>query len=219
MIQVNMVVFYFIIINIIMVFINVFFMMFSLMSVEINNFEIVGLNEIINLISDIKHKNYLDVVNYINFEIIIKIQLFNRFTLIKITLKSEKIRKIAEKKIKKAIKKNKLKFNKNKNKNKKSNIIIKGIKQIFITVIIKMIKIEEIKLNCLIGLSRADVTSIVIGFFNCIISLVIALYFTKVSKDKIKIEKNAFKYKIYPIYSDKIEIKGSSVVKVSSKIY
>lgn len=212
-----MVVFYFIIINIIMVFINVFFMMFSLMSVEINNFEIVGLNEIINLISDIKHKNYLDVVNYINFEIIIKIQLFNRFTLIKITLKSEKITKIAEKKIKKAIKKNKLKFNKNKN--KKSNIIIKGIKQIFITVIIKMIKIEEIKLNCLIGLSRADVTSIVIGFFNCIISLVIALYFTKVSKDKIKIEKNALKYKIYPIYSDKIEIKGSSVVKVSSKIY
>ena len=82
-------------------------MMFSMISIEINNFEIVGLDKIIDLLLNIKSKSYIKLLNYINFKIIIRMRLFGKITLIKITLKSELIKKI----IKKVISKNDSKLN------------------------------------------------------------------------------------------------------------
>lgn len=261
-----MVVFYFIIINIIMIFINIFFMMFSMISIEINNFQIVGLDKIIDLLLNIKSKSYIKLLNYINFKIIIRMRLFGKITLIKITLKSELIKKI----IKKVILKNDAKLNsknnienklifkakkelknvpKNKSKDKlknesntktetkitddvKNNVIINpnnkkksknAFKNFFIKLISKLIlkffKIAEIKLNCSIGLSRADITSIMAGFLNFLISSLVAYYFTKDGKKKIEIESNDIKYYINPIYSEKVEIKLCFIAGISSKMY
>lgn len=245
-----MVVFYFIIINIIMIFINIFFMMFSMISIEINNFQIVGLDKIIDLLLNIKSKSYIKLLNYINFKIIIRMRLFGKITLIKITLKSELIKKI----IKKVISKNDSKLNsknniqnkliykakkelknvpKNKSEDKlkkkaKINLTDKkksknAFKNFFIKLISKLIlkffKIAEIKLDCSIGLSRADITSIMAGFLNFLISSLVAYYFTKDGKKKIEIESNDIKYYINPIYSEKVEIKLCFIAGISSKMY
>ena len=209
-------------------------MMFSIVSIEINNFEIVGLDKIIDLllniklksyikllnyinfkiIINIKLKSYIKLLNYINFKIIIRMRLFGKITLIKITLKSELIKKI----IKKVISKNDSKLNskknienksiykakkelknisKNKSEDKLKNALKKKAKinltdkkksknafknfciKLISKLILKFFKIAEIKLHCSIGLSRADITSIMAGFLNFLISSLVAYYFTK----------------------------------------
>lgn len=228
-------------------------MMFSLISIEICNFDIVGLDKIVNLFFNIKAKDYLNMLNYINFEIIIRMRLFGKITLVKITLKSGLIQKIIKKIIKKNDSKTELKDkleNNSKNNSKdnlkvnqknnskgnlkvnsKDNSIInekngknekktkKGLKNFVLKLICKMFKIAEIKLNCSIGLSRADITSIMIGIFNCLISSIIGYYFTKDSKKKMKIETKDINYSINPIYSEKVEIRLCLVAGISSKIY
>lgn len=191
-----------------MIFINVFFMMFSLISIEINNFYIVGFDNIINLLLDIKKQDYLNMLNYINFKIIIRMRLLEKITLIKITLKSELIKKL----IKKFIGKNNLKDN------FKSGLKY-NFKKVLIKLICKMFKIAEIKLSCAIGLSRADITAITTGILNCFMSSIIAYYFTKESKNKVEIESKNIKYYIRPIYSEKVEIKMHFIIGISSKIY
>ena len=254
MIQIYMVVFYFIIINIIMIFINIFFMMFSMISIEINNFQIVGLDKIIDLLLNIKLKSYIKLLNYINFKIIIRMRLFGKITLIKITLKSELIKKI----IKKVISKNDSKLNskknienksiykakkelknisKNKSEDKLKNALKKKAKinltdkkksknafknfciKLISKLILKFFKIAEIKLDCSIGLSRADITSMMAGFLNFLISSLVAYYFTKDNKKKIEIESSDIKYYINPIYSEKVEIKLCFIAGISSKMY
>ena len=85
--------------------------------------------------------------------------------------------------------------NKKKSKNAFKNFFIKLISKL----ILKFFKIAEIKLNCSIGLSRADITSIMTGFLNFLISSLVAYYFTKDGKKKIEIESNDIKYYINPI--------------------
>ena len=213
-------------------------MMFSMISIEINNFQIVGLDKIIDLLLNIKLKSYIKLLNYINFKIIIRMRLFGKITLIKITLKSELIKKIiikviskndsklnskknienkSEDKLKNALKK-KAKINltdKKKSKNAFKNFCIKLISKL----ILKFFKIAEIKLHCSIGLSRADITSIMAGFLNFLISSLVAYYFTKDGKKKIEIESNDIKYYINPIYSEKVEIKLCFIAGISSKMY
>lgn len=209
-----------------MIFINLFFMMFSLISIEINNFYIVGLDKIINLFLDVKTKDYLNLLNYINFKIIIRMRLFDKITLIKITLKSEIIKKIIKIVVAKDSSKVELK-NKLKNKSEGNSIIDKrskkrvkkSFKKILIKLFGKMFKIAEIKLICSMGLCRADITAIITGFFNCLISLMIANYFIKDDKNRIEIESKSVKYYINPIYSEKVEVKLCFLAGISSKMY
>lgn len=101
-----MVFFFFIVINIIMTFINIFFMMFSLVSIEISNISIYGTENILNLAKSVFEKNYLQALNYIKFNLIIRIRIFQKFTLLKITIKNKTIKKIEKFIIRKFILKN-----------------------------------------------------------------------------------------------------------------
>lgn len=237
-----MVFFFFIVINIIMTFINIFFMMFSLVSIEISNISIYGTENILNLAKSVFEKNYLQALNYIKFNLIIRIRIFQKFTLLKITIKNKTIKKIEkfiirkfvlknnssnieidkynENKIKNTEKgKNKRKINKKKKSKKFNSKIKKALKNLAIKILIKSIKIAELKLDFALGLSRADVTAISLGILNSAISAMLALYQNLNNKNKISVDKNSIKYFAKPIYSQNIELKSNLLIGVSSKLY
>ena len=237
-----MVFFFFIVINIIMTFINIFFMMFSLVSIEISNISIYGTENILNLAKSVFEKNYLQALNYIKFNLIIRIRIFQKFTLLKITIKNKTIKKIEkfiirkfvlknnssnieidkynENKIKNTEKgKNKRKINKKKKSKKFNSKIKKALKNLAIKILIKSIKIAELKLDFALGLSRADVTAISLGILNSAISAMLALYQNINNKNKVSVDKNSIKYFAKPIYSQNIELKSNLLIGVSSKLY
>lgn len=237
-----MVFFFFIVINIIMTFINIFFMMFSLVSIEISNISIYGTENILNLAKSVFEKNYLQALNYIKFNLIIRIRIFQKFTLLKITIKNKTIKKIEkfiirkfvlknnssnieidkynENKIKNTEKgKNKRKINKKKKSKKFNSKIKKALKNLAIKILIKSIKIAELKLDFALGLSRADVTAISLGILNSAISAMLALYQNINNKNKVSVDKNSIKYFAKPIYSQNVELKSNLLIGVSSKFY
>lgn len=304
--------FFFIVINIIMFFINIYFMMFSIVSIEISNISIVGIKNISKLIKEIIKKNYLQALNYIKFNLIIRIRIFQKFTLLKITIKNKTIKKVEKFIIKKFVLKNNpenneklkknefntkkdeneniviLKYlknkanvknsnskvnnskektnnaetnlnntnNKNKNsnnklinnknikeskrkddkkininnkrknlkskksKNKKFNLKVKKVfKNLVIKILIKSIKIAELKLDISLGFSRADITAIFLGILNSIFAIMCAEYQNINKKNKIVIDKNSIKYKVKPIYSQNVEMNSNLIIGVSSKFY
>lgn len=262
-----------------MMFVNIFFMMFSLVSIEIKDISIIGIDKILDLFKQIKDKNYIKLINYINFKIIIRIRMFEKLTIMKITLNSNTIKKIAKFFIK-IFNKRKLKNKKinneidnkvdnnienkvdkstvNKNKinskivNKKINSKSKSkkktkkfFKKAFIKVLIKTIKIPELKIKCEIGLARADITAVISGMINLLISIILAEYCNykydcnnklknfnkkitesdsnkinnKKNKNILDIDEGAVKYKILPIYSNNVETNFNFLLGISSKFY
>lgn len=138
----------------------------SKIQIEVKNLDISTLREKNNVIDK-------------NYEIVVSLLLFNKWKIIKLKIKREKIKKIQKSKI---MKKVDLQFLKS---NKRTKGILKGIKDL-------QIEIKELELHIEIGTEDAAITAISVGIISSIIGILL--------KDKIT-TKN--KFEIQPIYMQK----------------
>ena len=127
-------------------------------------------------ISTLREKNNIIDKNY---KIIVSLAIFNKWKIIKLKVKKDRIRDIREIKI---IKKIDMQFLKN---NKKTKGIAKAIKEL-------QIEIKELEMHIEIGTEDAALTAISVGIISSIIGILL--------KDKITVKD---KFEIQPIYIQK----------------
>lgn len=119
---------------------------------NIQNFEVENVNDFIEIIREYKNKNTEKMFNYLNFDLIITLKLFNLIPIF--------IIKLNEKKIQNLISKTKGKMN----------------TQIQ-TKIAKFAKINKAEINISIGMGEADITALFVGLLDVIFSFIYTGYY------------------------------------------
>ena len=137
------------------------------------------------------------------YEIKIKLQIFNKIPILKITINNKKIKKLLEKqKIKERIEKEKQKLYEN-----RKNIDTNSIKKI------RNLEIEtnKLNLNVEVGTEDAALTALIIPFISTVITILLKLTAKELNQNK--------KFKVNPIYinANLINIKFSGIFQIKMR--
>lgn len=206
-----MVVFYVLLIIILFLFM---FLCVTSLSVEIEDIRITDVEKLIKIINEYKNKKYEKVFDYISFKAVIKIQIFKHLNVFKIRLNNKKVKKFV---IKILLKELKLKIN-DYNKYKKQMKIQQNIIENIKPKIFKCMKINDFDLILCLGVVEADMTALMVGLLNVVISYIYSCY-SCYYDDIYKIELGNINYKINPVYSNDLNFYLLSNIKLSINLY
>lgn len=206
-----MVVFYVLLIIILFLFM---FLCVTSLSVEIEDIRITDVEKLIKIINEYKNKKYEKVFDYISFKAVIKIQIFKHLNVFKIRLNNKKVKKFV---IKILLKELKLKIN-DYNKYKKQMKIQQNIIENIKPKIFKCMKINNFDLILCLGVVEADMTALMVGLLNVVISYIYSCY-SCYYDDIYKIELGNINYKINPVYSNDLNFYLLSNIKLSINLY
>lgn len=182
--------------------------------IEIEDIKITDIEKLIKIINEYKNKKYEKVFDYISFKAVIKIQIFKHLNVFKIRLNNKKVKKFV---IKILLKELKLKIN-DYNKYKKQMKIQQNIIENIKPKIFKCMKINDFDLILCLGVVEADMTALMVGLLNVVISYIYSCY-SCYYDDIYKIELGNINYKINPVYSNDLNFYLLSNIKLSINLY
>lgn len=182
--------------------------------IEIEDIKITDIEKLIKIINEYKNKKYEKVFDYISFKAVIKIQIFKHLNVFKIRLNNKKVKKFV---IKILLKELKLKIN-DYNKYKKQMKIQQNIIENIKPKIFKCMKINNFDLILCLGVVEADMTALMVGLLNVVISYIYSCY-SCYYDDIYKIELGNINYKINPVYSNDLNFYLLSNIKLSINLY
>lgn len=206
-----MVVFYVLLIIILFLFM---FLCVTSLSVEIEDIRITDVEKLIKIIKEYKNKKYEKVFDYISFKGVIQIKIFNYLNVFKVRLNNKTVKKFVIKILLKELNLKLKDYKKYKKQIKMQQNVIENIKpQIF-----KCMKINDFDLILCLGMVEADMTALMVGLLNAIISYIYSCY-SCYYDDIYKIELGNINYKINPVYSNDLKFYLFSNIKLSIDLY
>lgn len=184
-----MIVFIFVIITVILIITTLCFIKIKVTKLKIDDYE-----DLKNIFTLIKQKDYANIFNYTDFVIKAQLCLFNKIPIISLEITNLKMKKI----IKKQLEKDLTKEEREKQK-KEAKIILPEI------------KLEKLNLDIDLGTENASITAIVATGMNIAISLILPFLVDRPN------EKD-YKYEVKPIYLSKQVFKMETSLVVSLSI-
>lgn len=189
-------------------------------SIQIEDIRINDVENFIKILNEYKKKKFEKIFDYISFKVVITVKLFKMFNILIIKLDNKKIKRVVIKIMLKELK-IKLKLVNNNNNNEKYKRKIKLQKKIISKIkpkILRCIKIKDLDLILCLGLVEADMTALLVGLLNIIISYIYSCYsFYYENYSKIELENIC--YKINPVYSNDLIFYMDSRIDLSINLY